>query len=129
MLKAQALDGWKALPADLPIIQHFEPIPYKAEGSSYGACGVRIDGKAEFIDAVLSRLKDLIDAENCITRLELSRQTVKPRPGRPLHKMVDGAEVCYVRCHARSKQGSAMSAMFDRDLHGATKRFAGAIGA
>ena len=126
--KAGQLQAWRNMPAGLPILPHFQPIPYKAQGSSYGACGVRIDGSPEFIDAVLSRLKDLIDAENHVTRLELSRSVVKARPGRALNKAAAGAECCYIRAHVRGREGSAMSAYCNRKLDGATERFAGAVG-
>ena len=128
MKKAEALEQWRNLPEDLPVLAHFEPIAYKSTGSSYGACGVRIDGSPEFVDAVLSRLKDLIDAENHVTRLELSRKAVEARPGRPLEKAVNGAEVCYIRCHVRGRQGAMASAFFDKDLAEPTTRFAAAIG-
>ena len=110
MTKEQALDHWRRLPEGADPMPYFDPIPYKSEGSSYGACGVRIDGSPEFIDAVLSRLKPLMAAEGVETRLELSRAPVKPRPGRPLDKAVDGAEVCYVRRHVRGAEGAIMQA-------------------
>ena len=126
MKKSNALHHWRNLPDNLPALKHFEPIPYKSEGSSYGACGVRIDGSPAFIDAILSRLKDLIDAENHLTRLELSRQPVKARPGRELNKAVTDAEVCYVRCHQRGREGQIASAVFDRHLSAATDRYVSA---
>lgn len=128
MKKADALAKWRELDPQADPLPHFQPIPYKSRGSSYGACGVRIDGSPEFIDAVLGRLKCLIDAENCVTRLELTRQPVVARQGRPLDKAVDGAEVCYIRCHVRGEQGAAASAALDRHLHEPTRRFAAAHG-
>lgn len=74
--KEHTLIQWnKATPCQ-PMLKHFQPIPYKAKGSSYGACGIRIDGTPEFIDAVLSNLKELIAGENGMTRLELARHKV-----------------------------------------------------
>jgi hypothetical protein len=64
MKKQDTLRQWKELPENLPIMPHFRALPYRATGSKYGACGIRIDGSPEFVDAVLSRLKDLIDGEN-----------------------------------------------------------------
>jgi len=58
MPKDLALMYWQSLEPGQPIAPHFEPLPSKSKGSSYGACGIRIDGSPEFIDAVLSRLKD-----------------------------------------------------------------------
>jgi hypothetical protein len=62
--KEDTLNQWANLTANLPILPVMDAIPYKSKGSSYGACGIRIDGSPEFIDAVLSRLKDLVDGEN-----------------------------------------------------------------
>lgn len=129
MKKADALKLWSGLPDNLPALPHFRPIAYKSVGSSYGACGVRIDGSPEFVDAILSRLKELIAAENHVTRLELSRQPVKARPGRPLDKAVANAEVCYIRCHMRGSEGSMMSAYCNRELDSATEQFAAAVDA
>ena len=112
MRKSQALTHWKALPENADPMPHFDPIPYKAEGRSYGACGVRIDGSPEFIDAVLSRLKPLMQAENGRTRLELSRKPIVPMPGKPCHKMSTGAEVCYIRRHERGGEAQIMNARY-----------------
>ena len=119
MKKAQALARWKATQADLPILPHMDVIPYKAKGSTYGACGIRIDGNPEFIDAVMSRLKDLIDGENHFTRLNLARSEVKTKleiGGNVKHfdNTSAEAEVCYIRLHERGSDAKQVSAMFDR---------------
>jgi len=105
-----------------------EPIPYKATGSRYGACGIRIDGNPKFIDAVLSLLKPLIDGENHVTRLELARSEVKPTEINGTKKTfgnsVNNAECCYIRLHQRGNEGAMSSVIFNRHLHGATERFA-----
>ena len=122
--KAQVLQQWKQLKDNLPILPHMEVIPYKAKGSKYGACGIRIDGNSAFIEAVLSRIKDVIDGENAVTRLELSRIAVD---GSKLGKSFDNAtsesEVCYIRLHQRGGEASHMNLMFDRNLTEATMRF------
>ena len=124
MKKDETLTHWKSLPANQPVLKHFHPIPYKSEGSSYGACGIRIDGTPEFIDAVLSRLKDVIDGENHVTRLELARTKVDgAKLGKKFGKAVPNAEVCYVRLHVRGSQGAMASAVFDKHLDSATKKF------
>ena len=111
MYKADTLRAWKALQPNQAILPHFEPIPYKAEGSSYGACGIRIDGPAAFIDAVLSRIQDLTDGENIETRLELSRQVVDgSKLGKRFNKASPGAEVCYIRLHQRGHEGAMLQA-------------------
>ena len=126
MKKAETLQAWKNIPANLPILPHFQPIPYKASGSTYGACGIRIDGSPAFVDAVLSRLKDLIDGENQVTRLTLARNRVDGSGlGKELGNAVKDSECCYIRLHVRGNQAQAMAAVFDRHLAGATERFLG----
>lgn len=123
--KSSALAAWRALPENRPILPHMQAIPYKATGSRYGACGIRIDGNPAFIDAVLSRMKDLIDGENQVTRLELARHTVD---GSGLDKSFTnadrGAEVVYIRLHERGREGQIAATIFDRHLSAATDRFA-----
>ena len=105
------------------------PIPYKATGSTYGACGVRIDGSPKFVDAVLSNLQSLLDGENNVTRLGLSRN---PVDGKGLNKSFEnrarGSEVCYIRLHVRGAQG-AMVAGICHDHDAETQRYAESIGA
>jgi hypothetical protein len=117
MKKAEAMQRWHAIPADQDALRHMAPIPYKAEGSRYGACGIRIDGNPEFIDAILSRLKPLLDGENHVTRLELARSDVKPTEingkRRSFNNADRAAEVCYIRLHMRGREGMMASAFFD----------------
>lgn len=128
MKKQDTLKAWKALPNGMPILPHFQPIPYKSEGSTYGACGIRIDGSPKFVDAVLSRLKDLIDGENHVTRLTLARNVVDGRGiNKALPNAVRDAECCYIRLHVRGREGAMASVVFDRHLAGATERFATAL--
>lgn len=126
MKKDEVLARWRAMTEDRPILPHMTPITYGSSGSSYGACGIRIDGNPRFVDAVMSRLRDLVDGENAITRLELSRQTVKPRPGRPLEKCDKGAEVCYIRLHERGGDAMVMNA-YSPDMMAAARRYADAV--
>lgn len=110
MEKKDALRRWQNLEADLPIIPHFTPIAADAKGSTFGACGIRISGNPEFIDAVLSRLKDLIDLEAGSTRLTLSRQPVKTVAINSGDSVVEkkwnnadtNAETCYIQVRERT---------------------------
>jgi hypothetical protein len=132
MKKADALAHWRSLPEGLEILPHMTPIPYKAAGSSYGACGIRIDGNPEFVNAVLSRLKDLLDGENTVTRLGLARAPVAPREVggkmRTYSKAAKQAECCYVRLHMRGAEGGIAEA-YNPKSREATARYARAIGA
>ncbi len=113
MKKQETLTAWRKMAEDQPILKTMKPIQYKAEGSRYGACGIRIDGTPEFINAVLSHLKDILDGENTVTRLELARTKVDgSKFGKAFHNQADDAEVCYIRLHVRGGEGSRMLAYF-----------------
>ena len=130
MKKQEALNHWAGLGDNLPILPNMETIPYKAKGSTYGACGVRIDGNPAFVDAVLSHLKELLDGENCVTRLGLARNDVDGKAfDKTFSNQAEAAECCYIRLHERGSQGQMASAVFDKHLHGATERFLNVQGA
>ena len=119
--KKETLSAWRTMPANQPMLGKMCPIPYKATGSKYGACGIRIDGTPEFVDAVLSNLKDLLDGENHVTRLELARHPAATGFKATPNAETDG-EVCYIRLHMRGREGTIASSIFDRDLDTATER-------
>lgn len=110
MEKRIALQRWHSLEENQPILPHFTPIAADAHGSTFGACGIRISGNPQFIDAVLSRLKDLLQAESGATRLTLSRQSVKPvsiRNGeaetvKQWANADTDAETCYIQIRERT---------------------------
>jgi len=106
MEKKDALRRWQNLIPDQPILPHFTPIAADARGSTFGACGIRISGNPEFIDAVLSRLKDLLAAEAGSTRLTLSRQPVKTVAIGDVEKKWNNAdtdaETCYIQIRERT---------------------------
>lgn len=114
--KDAALAHWRALQENQNPLAVMEPIPYKARGSTYGACGVRIDGSPEFIDAVLSRLKPLLAGENQVTRLGLSRSVVDGSGigkvlGNTASRAGSPAEVCYIRLHQRGREGVILATL------------------
>ena len=126
--KADVLKQWRELPENLPILPHMRPVPYKAEGSRYGSCGIRIDGNPQFVSAVLSRLKDLLAGENTVTRLGLSRAPAvtgfKPSPN-----ALPDAECCYIRLCERGGQSSHAMAIFaTAEEQSATRDYAAALG-
>jgi hypothetical protein len=94
---------------DVNLLKHMDAIPYKSSGSSYGACGIRIDGNPEFVNAVMARLTDLVDGENGSTRLELARHKVDGSGlGKEFNKCSHDAEVVYIRLHQRGGASSSM---------------------
>ena len=119
--KAEVLETWSRMPENQSIITHMNTIPYKTSVSKFGACGIRIDGTPQYIDAVLSHMKELLVGENQITRLERSRNdAVSEFKASP--NAEKGGEVCYIRLHMRGREGQ-VAAGFDRSLNETTDRF------
>jgi hypothetical protein len=113
MTKSQTLNHWQGMTPNQNPLPKMTPIPYKATGSRYGACGIRIDGNPAFIDAVLSNLKPLLAGENCTTRLELARNRVDGSGiGKVTPNQDEGAECCYIRLHTRGREGQIAAAIF-----------------
>lgn len=104
--KAEVLENWKSLAPDMPMLSKMKAIPYKSKGSKYGTCGIRIDGTPDFVDAVLSHLKELIGGENEDTRLQLSRTKVAPMDGHDFSNAESDAECCYIRLHERGSEAA-----------------------
>jgi len=107
MKKEQLLNHWAKLPQSAPLKPR--PIRYKHTGSTYGYDGVRIEGSPEFIDAVLGRLKDLLDNESATTRLGVAYAEVKAKPGKDHN---GGEYVCYVKIHERGDEAKAINQAF-----------------
>ena len=113
MTKQQTMEAWERLPHNTPILPHFVPMPYKAKGSRYGTCGIRIDGTPAFVDAVLSHLHELLDGENDETRLVLSRNAVGEFGDHDFCNKEEGAEVCYIRLQERGDQAQIARAFMN----------------
>lgn len=125
--KKETLAAWRAMAENQPIVKHVRPVKYKAKGSRYGACGIRIDGTPAFVDAVLSHLKELLVCENGYTRLELARHEVDGSGiGKALPNAVMDAEVCYIRVHERGHEARMVNAVFGLERE-ATMKFAEAL--
>ena len=125
--KKEAMKQWAELAPSADPLEVMAPIPYKATGSKYGADAVRITGSPEFVDAILSNLKTIIDGENHVTRLSFSRADVKPTEingeTRTFENASAGAQAVYIQLHMRGHEGVIASGVFDRDRDGATERF------
>lgn len=112
--KSTFLVHWLHLKPNQPL--NPAPMRYKHSGSSYGEDGIRITGSRDFIDSVLSRIKDLIEFENDDTRLDVnySEQCGKSKDadGRPVfHKEGTGQWVCYIKVAERGLESRMANAM------------------
>lgn len=111
MKKKDAMVHWRNIEPNQPILPHMTAIPYKSKGSKYGACGIRIDGNPRFVDAVLSRLKDLLEGESARTRLQFSRSTVENVLDKKFVNRDDEAECVYIRLCERGSEGQILRSL------------------
>ena len=106
MRKNQALKHWNKLETDQALKP--VPVPYKHTGSTYDQDGIRVTGSPEFIDSVLSRLKDLLQYENGETRLQLVyNQSTCKKSGLKMD-----SHNCYVQVHERGNEAKIMHNLF-----------------
>ncbi len=103
MSKAEALQHWQQLQPGMPMSQ-LRVIPPDHKGPTYRYDGVRVTGSGQFIDSVMSRLKDILSYESESTRLNLVyRQQVDSK----LQEPIPDSFVFYAQARDRkSGQGS-----------------------
>ena len=107
MKKAEIMAHWKSLIRPLELAPR--PVPYRHQGSTYAEDGIRITGSRAFIDAVLSRLTELLAFENGQTRLHVSYQPATDKEsGCRL-----GSWSCYVQVHERGAQACTADTLAD----------------
>lgn len=102
MKKTDALRRWADLTPDQPIIPHFKALSADSKGSTFGANQIRITGSPDFVDAVLSHLKEVINLEAGSTRLDFSIAAVKPVFDKQWANAENDAEVCYIKVKERN---------------------------
>jgi hypothetical protein len=82
--KSQVMEHWKTLRPGMPFGQ-VRAIPRDHKGPTYGFDGMRLTGSPQFIDSILSRLKDLLNLEGQETRLAvIYRQQVNNKTEQPV---------------------------------------------
>lgn len=89
-LKADVVRFWKAL-EERPIYPR--PIPANHRGSSYSQDALRITGTAEFVNSVMSRLKDFLRFQTPDIELDVDYRQIVDKYEHP----VPGKYVCYIR--------------------------------
>ena len=107
MKKAEIIAHWGKLAANQAI--EFGPVAYKHEGSTFDEDSIRITGSRDFIDSVLSRIKDVLEFENGTTRLQLSYQQAKEKNSGHL---LD-SYCCYIQVHERGPEAQMMAAFIE----------------
>lgn len=96
-IKSEILKFWRSL-EDQPIIPR--PIPVSHKGSSYDMDALRITGTAEFINSIMSRIKDFIRYETPKIELDVDYRQIVDKYKRP----VSGRYVCYIRLREKKKK-------------------------
>ena len=105
--KADFLSYWSSIASDMPV--KMTSVPYKHKGSTFDCDGIRLTGSKEFIESVLSRLKDLLRAENNKTRLQVNyQQSVDRNTQQP----IDGWN-CYIQVHERGREAQMVNVLFN----------------
>ena len=110
MLKADMLKHWEGLREGQPIRPGV--IAYKHRGSTFDKDSIRITGSTRFIDAVLSRVKDMLAWEGIETRLQVSYQQSNDKQG----QLIPDAYNCYIQVHQRGGEGAMLQAFMAGDL-------------
>lgn len=106
MKKEAFLRRWKKIKPG----QKIEPrvVPYKHKGSTFDQDSIRITGTPEFIDSVLSRIKDMLEHESVATRLQISYTEATDMKKNPL-----GTFKCYIQVHQRGREAQMMHAIME----------------
>lgn len=68
--KVDSLKMWRGLPDGIPIIP-VKPIPSGHKGSTMSYDGLRITGSSQFINSILSRVKDILNYETDRSNLQI----------------------------------------------------------
>ena len=108
MCKKDVLKRWKGLKPNQPV--HPRMIPYGQKGKTFAEDVIRITGSTEFIDSVLSRLKDLIPYEGDTTRLDLNMSESFDKET----KLSLGAYNCYIRVQERGGEAKIANTKYGR---------------
>lgn len=98
--KREIISFWQSLPNNLPLIP-YNVVPKGHQGSTHAYDGIRVTGGRQFVNATISRLKDLLSYEAKNTRLSLIyHQQVDKNTNMPMQNSF----VFYVQTKERSKK-------------------------
>jgi len=80
--RADVIRFWKALRPGLPIVP--TPVPKEHKGTRFDQDGIRVTGSPDFINGVVSRLKDMLQYyNNPNTKLDVEYRQVETKGGKP----------------------------------------------
>lgn len=75
--KAEVLDFWKSLKPNLPL--QMDPVSDGHEGTRFRQDGLRVTGSPQFINSVISRLKDMAEFESEFYRLDVEYRQIEDK--------------------------------------------------
>jgi hypothetical protein len=99
--KAEVLQFWQNLKPNMPI--RMEPVPETHEGTRFRSDGMRITGSPEFINSVMSRIKDIMQMENEYQRLDVEYRQIENPDGDD----TPGTQEFVFYCHLVQKNAPA----------------------
>ena len=70
MSKDDIVKHWQQLQPGMPLAQ-LRVIPPEHKGSTYRYDGIRVTGSSQFINSIMSRMKELMEYESATTRLSV----------------------------------------------------------
>lgn len=77
--RAEVIDFWRGLKPNLPI--SIEPVPEHHTGTKFRFDGIRITGRPQFINSILSRIKDMLEHETPGYKLEVEYRQIENKAG------------------------------------------------
>jgi hypothetical protein len=80
--RADVLRFWNGLKPNLPVMP--TPVPKNHKGTRFDQDGIRITGSPDFINGVISRLKDMLQYyNNPSTKLDVEYRQIETKQGQP----------------------------------------------
>ncbi|RDJ35142.1 MAG: hypothetical protein DWQ19_09920 [Crenarchaeota archaeon] len=77
--KADVIQFWQNIKPNLPI--QMEPVSATHKGTRFRSDGIRITGSPQFINSVLSRIKDIIQLQSGDVRLDVEYREIENKEG------------------------------------------------
>ena len=80
--RADVLRFWRSLKPNLPIVP--TPVSKNHKGTRFDQDGIRVTGSPDFINGVISRLKDMLQYyDNPSTKLDVEYRQIETKQGQP----------------------------------------------
>jgi len=98
--KKEIISFWKSLPNNLPLIP-YNIVPKGHQGSVHAYDGIRVTGSRQFVNASISRLKDMLNYEADNTKLYL---LYHQQVDKNAHNPMPNSFVFYVHVKERTKK-------------------------